>query len=26
GGTEVKLDGEDHLIMRADDIYAVVQD
>ena len=26
GGTEVKVDGEDYLILRADDIYAVVQD
>lgn len=24
GGTEVKLDGEEYLILRADDIYAVV--
>jgi chaperonin GroES len=24
GGTEVKVDGEDYLILRADDIYAVV--
>jgi chaperonin GroES len=26
GGTEVKVDGDDYLILRADDIYAVVQD
>ena len=26
GGTDVKLDGEDHLIMREDDILAVVED
>jgi len=26
GGTEVKVEGEDYLILRADDIYAVVQD
>ncbi|MDZ4170082.1 MAG: co-chaperone GroES [Coriobacteriia bacterium] len=26
GGTEVKVDGEDYLILRADDIYAVVED
>jgi chaperonin GroES len=25
GGTDVKLDGEDHLIMREDDILAVVE-
>ena len=25
GGTDVKLDGEDHLIMREDDILAVVK-
>ena len=25
GGTEVKLDGEDYLILRADDIYAIVE-
>ena len=25
GGTEVKVDGEDYLILRADDIYAVVE-
>jgi len=24
GGTEVKLDGEEYLILRADDIYAIV--
>jgi chaperonin GroES len=24
GGTEVKIDGEDYLILRADDIYAIV--
>ena len=24
GGTEVKVDGEDYLILRSDDIYAVV--
>ena len=26
GGTEVKVDGDDYLILRADDIYAVVED
>jgi chaperonin GroES len=26
GGTEVKLDGEEYLILRAEDIYAVVED
>ena len=26
GGTDVKLDGEDHLIMREDDILAIVED
>ena len=26
GGTEVKLDGEEYLILRADDIYAIVND
>ena len=25
GGTEVKVDGDDYLILRADDIYAVVE-
>ncbi len=25
GGTEVKIEGEEHLILRADDIYAVVE-
>jgi len=25
GGTEVKVEGEDYLILRADDIYAVVE-
>jgi chaperonin GroES len=25
GGTEVKVDGEEYLILRADDIYAVVE-
>lgn len=25
GGNEVKLDGEDYLLLRADDIYAVVE-
>ncbi len=25
GGTEVKIEGEEHLLLRADDIYAVVQ-
>jgi chaperonin GroES len=25
GGTEVKVEGEEYLILRADDIYAVVQ-
>jgi chaperonin GroES len=26
GGTEVKIEGEDHLLLRADDIYAVVEE
>ena len=26
GGTEVKFDGDEYLILRADDIYAVVRD
>ena len=26
GGNEVKLDGEDYLLLRADDIYAVVEE
>lgn len=26
GGTEIKVDGEEYLILRADDIYAVVED
>lgn len=26
GGTEVKVEGEEYLILRADDIYAVVRD
>ena len=26
GGTEVKIEGEEYLILRADDIYAVVED
>ena len=26
GGTEVKVDGEEYLILRADDIYAIVND
>lgn len=26
GGTEVKVEGEEYLILRADDIYAVVND
>lgn len=26
GGTDVKLEGEDHLIMREDDILAIVED
>ena len=26
GGTEVKLEGEEYLILRADDIYAIVTD
>jgi chaperonin GroES len=26
GGTEIKIEGEDHLILRADDIYAIVND
>jgi len=25
GGTDVKIDGEDHLIMREDDVLAVVE-
>ncbi len=25
GGTEVKVDGEDYLILRADDVYAIVE-
>lgn len=25
GGNEVKVDGEDYLLMRADDIYAIVE-
>jgi len=25
GGTEVKVEGEDYLILRADDIYAIVE-
>ncbi|MDR2587731.1 MAG: co-chaperone GroES, partial [Coriobacteriales bacterium] len=25
GGTEVKVDGEDVLILRADDIYAILE-
>ena len=25
GGNEVKIDGEDYLLMRADDIYAIVE-
>ncbi|MDY2777801.1 MAG: co-chaperone GroES [Collinsella sp.] len=25
GGNEIKVDGEDYLLMRADDIYAVVE-
>ena len=26
GGTEIKVDGEEYLILRADDIYAIVAD
>ena len=26
GGTEVKIEGEEYLILRADDIYAVVEE
>ena len=26
GGNEVKVDGEDYLLLRADDIYAVIED
>lgn len=26
GGNEVKLDGEDYLLLRADDIYAIIED
>ena len=26
GGNEVKVDGEDYLLLRADDIYAIVED
>jgi chaperonin GroES len=26
GGTEVKIEGDEYLILRADDIYAVVED
>ena len=26
GGTEVKVDGEELLLLRADDIYAIVED
>lgn len=26
GGNEVKVDGEDYLLMRADDIYAIVEE
>ena len=26
GGTEIKVEGEEYLILRADDIYAVVRD
>ena len=25
GGTEVKLDGEDYLLLRAEDIYAIIE-
>ncbi|MFA5843695.1 MAG: co-chaperone GroES [Coriobacteriia bacterium] len=25
GGTEIKIDGEDYLILRADDVYAIVK-
>ena len=25
GGNEVKVDGEDYLLLRADDIYAVIE-
>ena len=26
GGNDVKVDGEDYLLLRADDIYAVIED
>lgn len=26
GGNEVKVDGEDYLLLRADDIYAIIED
>ena len=26
GGNEVKVDGEDFLLLRADDIYAIIED
>lgn len=26
GGNEIKLDGEDFLLLRADDIYAIIED
>lgn len=26
GGNEVKIDGEDYLLLRADDIYAIIED
>lgn len=26
GGNEVKLDGEDYLLLRSDDIYAIIED
>ena len=26
GGNDVKIDGEDYLLLRADDIYAIVED
>lgn len=26
GGNEIKVDGEDYLLLRADDIYAIIED
>jgi chaperonin GroES len=25
-GTEIKIDGEEHLIMREDDVFAIIED